>query len=393
MENDAYNLIVLKTISYRLYLNQAQTSHLFHFLRTGRKFYNYSLEQRILYYQETGESLSKFSQCADLTILRSVSLVFADVPVLIERDALDRLDKAFANFFRRVKEGTEKPGFPRFKSANRWNSFTIPISGSGAHIIQGQRIRIAGVEGTIRYRGGRSVQGEIKVQRIVHRAGKWFCQLVVDSLTEAPPLQPIQSVIGIDVGLNSFATTDSGEKIENPRFYRKLERELKRASRNVSRKVKGSRNRRWAVRRLQAVHETIRNARLNFTHHLSKRIVAENQLIAVEKLNIKGMAQGRLAKSIMDAAWGQFLFQLEYKAENAGVLFCAVNPAGTSQECNQCGQKALKDLSVRIHKCLCGLVLDRDWNAAKNILARAIRSAPAAGRADSKACGEATEPR
>ena len=148
-----YTSFVLRTISYRLYPNLAQMSRLFHFLSVGRKLYNHSLEQRILYYQTTGESLSKFAQNYDLTVLRSVSQVLGNVPLAVERDALDRLDKSFNDFFRRVRN-KEKCGYPRFKSANRWNSFSVPIMGSGARTITGQYIRIHGVEGTIRYRGG-----------------------------------------------------------------------------------------------------------------------------------------------------------------------------------------------------------------------------------------------
>ena len=385
-------IIVLRTISYRLYPSSAQASRLSHYLYVGRKLYNDGLVQRIAYYQDTGKGLSYFTQTKDLTILRSVSLVLADVPLAIERDALDRLDKAFANFFRRVKEGKEKPGFPRFKSFRRWHSFGLFIQGSGKTIIKGNRIHVSGVNGGIPFRGGQSViTGKIKVQRILIRAGKWFCQLVVDDLQTPPPLIPIQSAIGIDLGLTSFATFSSGEKIDNPRFYRALEKKLARADRAVSRKVKGSANRRKAINRLQRVHEKIRNHRLNFTHHLSKRIVQEHQLIAVEKLNINGMMQSRFGKSILDAAWGQFLFQLSYKAESAGCSLCAVNPRGTSQECSKCGEVILKNLTQRVHSCYhCGLILDRDENAALNILQRALKEPGPVGAVAS--CGAVTEP-
>ena len=319
---------MLKTYTYALYPTPAQAARLFHYLYVGRKIYNDGLAQRIAYYKETGESLSYMTQTADLTILRSVSQVLADVPVAIERDALDRLDKAYSNFFRRVKEGSEKPGFPRFKSADRWNSFAIA---KPARVIRhGCKIYVSGV-GLISGRNVRQFTGVAKTLRVLFKAGKWFAQVVTDDGREPPPLQPVQSVIGIDVGLESFATLSTGEKIENPRFFRKLERKLARAQRNVSRKVKGSRNRRKAIRHVRRVHAAIQNQRSNFTHHLSKRIVAEHQLIAVEALNINGMVRGRLAKSILDAAWGQFIFQLAYKAEEAGCLLVKVNPRGTSQ--------------------------------------------------------------
>ena len=264
---------------YRLYPTPVQASRLFHYLYVGRKLYNDGLAQRITFYKETGKLLSYITQTMDLTTIRSVSQVLADVPVWVERDALDRLDKAYANFFRRVKEGKEKPGFPRFKSANRWNSFGI--ANPGQVIKHGCKVYVSGI-GNISGRNIRQFAGKAKTLRILFKAGKWFAHIVVDDGIGPPPVQPIKSAIGIDVGLESFATLSDGCKISNPRFYRKMERKLACAQRNVSRKVKGSKNRRKAVRRLQRIHLTIHNQRWNFTHHLSKKIVAEHQLIAVE---------------------------------------------------------------------------------------------------------------
>ena len=381
-------------MTYRLYPTPSQQSRLFHYLYVGRTLYNHALEQRIACYKDKdSKSLSFIDQTMDLTHLRAVSQVLADIPVSIERDALDRLDKAYSNFFRRVKEGKEKPGFPRFKSANRWNSFGI--SNPGKVIWHNTKIYVAGV-GKINGRNVRAFVGKAKVLRIVLKAGKWYAKVVVDDGQEPPALQSVKSAIGIDVGLSAFATLDTGEKVENPRFYRNMERRLAKANRNVSRKVKGSRNRRKAVVRLQQVHAKIQDQRSNFTHHLSKRLIAEHQLIAVEDLIIKGMVRNkRLSKSILDAAWGQFIFQLSYKAEEAGCLLLKVNPRGTSQECSKCGQTVQKDLSVRVHSCPhCDLVLDRDVNAAKNILQRALRdrSAPGPGRGIGNACGGDVRP-
>jgi putative transposase len=174
-----------------------------------------------------------------------------------------------------------------------------------------------------------------------------------------------------------------GDTIANPRFGKKLSRTLAHAHRNVSRTVKGSKNRCKAVARLQRVYVKISNARSNFMHHASKKIVSEHQLIAVEDLNVSDMTRGRLAKSILDACWSQFTWQLSYKAESAGAIFLRVDPGGTSQECSGCGQVVPKDLSIRVHRCSCGLTIDRDLNAARNVLKRALHnSAPAAGRAD-----------
>lgn len=382
---------MLITYSYRLYPTATQTARLQHYLDVGRTLYNHGLSQRISYFRETGKTLTKFAQFADLTSLRACSQVLAAVPVWVERDALSRLDAAYAGFFRRVAAGMEKPGFPRFKGAGRWNSFSV--LNPGKVIRPGYKVHIVGI-GSVNARNVRQFTGKAKVLRIVRRAGKWFARVVVDDGQASPPVQPIRSAVGVDVGLSSFATLSTGEKVANPRFYRRLYRKLRRAARAVSRKAKGGSNHRKAVESLQRIHLDVVNQRSNFTHHLSKRLVTENQLIAVEALTITDMVRSRFAKSILDAAWGQFIAQLKYKAENAGVLFCAVNPRGTSQECSQCGNVVLKDLSVRTHECpVCGLVLDRDENAARNVLQRALNnSAPGADGAIGNACGGATEP-
>ena len=380
-------MLVLRTISCRLYPTPAQEARFYHYLNVTRILYNHSLEQRIRYYKDTGKSLSLYSQQVDLTALRSISQVLADVPAWISRGALDRLDRAYQAFFRRVKEKAAKVGFPRFKSSVRWRSFSSAQPGKCVN--SHDRIRVSGVDGLIRTRGLRDFTGKIKVQRIVLRAGKWHCRLVVDDGQQPPPIQPIKSAVGIDLGLEKFAVLSTGEEIDNPRLYRKAERKLARANRNVSRKVKGSANRRNAVARLQRVHERIANLRWHFTHSLSKKLVREHQLIAVEDLNIAGMVRGNLGKSIMDAGWRQLLWQVNYKAEKAGCLNPKVRPHGTSQDCSSCGQRVQKDLSVRVHSCPnCGLSMCRDKNAALNILHRAINATPADVTSDGKACGE-----
>jgi putative transposase len=212
--------------------------------------------------------------------------------------------------------------------------------------------------------------GTAKALRVIERAGKWYAQLVVDDGLEAPPKRPVNRAVGIDVGLTHFATMSDGSQIENPRYYRQAEKRLRRWQRVVSRRKKGSRRRWKAVQQVQRCHERVRNLRKNFLHHASKRLVNEYDLIAVENLNVKGLARTRLAKSVMDAGWSTFNHMLKYKAENAGASVVAVNPAHTTSDCSGCGNRQKKTLSEREHVCTCcGLVLDRDHNAALNILA------------------------
>ena len=377
---------MLRTLEARLYPTDRQRARLEHYLDVGRTLFNDALEQRKSAYESDKSSLSFYTQCADLTLLRSVSKVIAGVPLAVERDAIIRVDLAFRHFFRRIREDNVKAGFPRFKAWQRWNSFSIHRPGKCVH---DRRIYVSGVPGTIKARNVQYTDGAIKQLRVVRRAGKWFAQLVVDDGKQLPSPASITSCVGIDVGLKTFATMSNGDTIKNPRFARKTERNLAHAQRDVARKVKGSRNHRKAVNRLQRVYERVANLRSNFTHHASKEIVSNHQFIAVEDLKISDMVNGRFAKGIMDAAWGQFTQRLAYKAEEAGCTFVRVEPRGTTQECSQCGTVVPKDISVRVHACpLCGLTIDRDLNAARNVLQRALKDATSGvGRTHGNACG------
>jgi len=180
--------------------------------------------------------------------------------------------------------------------------------------------------------------------------------------------------VGLDVGLEKFAALSDGSVIENPRYLRKTEKRLKHAHRALSRKQKASRNRKKARLKVARLHAKIRSQRRDFLHKASRRLVNTYSMVAVEDLAVRNMVKNHhLAKSISDAGWSEFLTMLCYKAEEAGSRVVKVNPSGTSQECSRCGTTVAKDLSVRLHKCPhCGLVVDRDVNAARNILARAI---------------------
>lgn len=364
---------MLKIMEVRLYPNETQESHLVRYLNSARYVFNRCLAIRRDSWKEKGERVTRFDQTATLTKWRAEDHKLRSIPVRIARDAIHRVDLAFDGFFRRLKEDKGKAGYPRFKSVNRYNSFAISDPGQ---VVYNRKIRVSRI-GDIRSRNLRPVEGKIKVLRVVRRAGKWFAQLTIDDGKQAPEKRPVEKSIGLDVGLNSFAIGSDGTSIGNPRFYRSLEQKLQRVSRRVSRKKKGSKNRRKAVLKLQRVHEQIRSCRSNFTHQVSRSIVDNYDLIAVEKLNIKGMAQSKLAKSILDAAWGQFIHRLRYKAEKAGSQLIEVDPRGTTQECSKCGETVNKDLSERIHNCPnCGLILCRDENAAINILNRATGGRP-----------------
>ncbi len=360
---------ILRTTEFKIYPTPRQVATLTEWLRTCCWVYNQSLEHRIKAYRRRGESISLYTQQAMLTRWRSRIERLRLVPAWFERDAMRRVDRGFKDFFRRCKTG-EKPGFPRFRSQNRYNSLECVAPGRYAFL---GRIRIP-ILGTVLARGRiGEVVGNQKLLRIIRRASGWYAQVVADQ-GEVPMKIETTSSVGIDMGLTSFATLSTGEKIDNPRWTRRSDRKLRHAQRRVSRRDKGSRNRCKAVNRLARIYERIAEQRKDFAHQESRKLVNRFDLIGFEKLNIKGLARTRMAKSIMDAAWGMFLIFLAIKAANAGKSAIAVDPRGTSQECPQCDAIKKKSLSERVHHCPCGCVLDRDHAAAKVILARAARS-------------------
>ncbi len=281
-----------------------------------------------------------------------------------------RLDKAFAAFFRRVKAGGQRPGYPRFKGRDRFDTVEFPSHGDGIRLT-GNRLRVQHV-GTIRVKVHRPHQGEIKTVSITREADKWFVVLScsLDEGAVAPNRLP---AVGIDVGLEHFLTTSDGEHLANPRLLKKELPELRCRQRSLSRKKQGGANRRKARVRVARLHARVKNLRKEFHHKTALSLVRRYGFIAVESLNVQGMLRNhRLARSIADAGWSGFLLLLRNKAEGAGCEVVEVNCRGTSQECSGCGSMVRKELSVRTHNCPhCTLVLNRDVNAAHNILARA----------------------
>jgi putative transposase len=367
---------MLRVLKCKLYPNSDQARQLTEYLDEARYVFNRCLEQRRDTFKATGKSPSRYDQQKSLTTWREADGRLGAVPVNVTRDAIRRVDLAFQHFFRRVKDGAKKKGYPRFKCANRYNGFCI---GECGNVVKDGRVQVSGISHPIRARGLQPSDGTIKRLCIVRRGGKWFGRITVDDARQTPPKVEPKLRVGIDLGLTSFIATSDGTNVEAPRHFRRLERKLRGAGRAVSRCKRGSKRRGRAIVRLQGVHGRIADARDDFTHKLSKLLVSQYDLIAAEKLNVAGMVRGRFAKSILDAAWSQFLFRISYKAESAGKTFVQVDPRGTSQECSECGQNVPKDLSVRLHKCPCGYIADRDVNAARNILKRVSIPSPGSG--------------
>lgn len=321
-----------KSFKFRLYPTRKQSETLDREVTAAQRLYNAALEQRRFAWQRRGVTLNYNAQAGDLKDLRGSG---APTPTNFSacQDVLRRLDKAFQAFFRRVRSG-------------------------GKLYLQGI--------GEIRVKWHRQVTGKIKTVTVRRRSGRWHVCFSVEY--EPHPLPALDADVGIDVGLDHFAALSTGDLIPNPRWYRNAQKRLRRAQRKVARRVKGSSGRRKAVRELQRVHEHVANQRADFVHKLSRQIVDGYQLIAVEKLNIGGMAKGMLAKQVRDAAWRSFLEKLTVKAAEAGRRVVEVNPAGTSQHC-LCGLEVRKTLAVRVHRCPeCGLVAPRDVVSAQLIL-------------------------
>lgn len=355
---------VCKTFRYRLYPSKAQAEALDYQLREACNLYNAALQERRDAWKKNGVSISYYNQGSQLKEIRAEGLIGLVNFSSCQRILL-RVDKAFKSFFRRVKRG-EKAGHPRFKPHQRFDSIDFTYD-DGIKLLSSSRLRVQGV-GIIKIKMHRPMAGKIKAANIKREAGKWYA--CFSSEVEATqPLEPSQLAVGIDVGLESFAVLSDGTAIANPRQYRKAQKKLRRAQRKVARRKRGSKGRKKAVRELQSIHAHIRNQRQDFHHKLSHRLVQTYGLIAIEDLNIKGLAAGALAKSVRDAGWSGFFSMLTYKAESAGRLLVKIDPCGTSQRCSSCGAEVRKELKDRWHHCQsCGLSVSRDLNSAIEIL-------------------------
>ena len=355
-----------RAFEYRLYPSAPQVSRLRALREETRRWYNLCLERRRDAWENEHKSLSAYDQMRELKEYRAGRPQAAAVHVHAFQVATCDLDKAFRAFFRRVKAG-EKPGYPRFKGAHRWNSIGFKEYGKGFKR-DGRRLRVTGV-GRIAVRWHRPLEGRIKTCRIIEKADGWY---VAFQCATPPPdrLPPTGKAVGIDLGLLNLVTTSDGEKIAPPTCYRTSEKLLRIAQRRVARRKKGSNRRRKAVNALARIHLHVARQRKDFADKVARRLAQENDVIAAEDLNVQTMVKNHhLAKSISDAGWSYLRKRIEVKAADAGRSFVLVDPTYTSQTCSACGNRfehlTLKDRWVT---CSCGLSLDRDQNAAINIL-------------------------
>ena len=353
-----------RSFKFQILPNVSQERRLTVWLEMCAGLYNQALGNRVATYRATGTGLSYNAQTKHLTVLRNESTAWKNLPSDVARSALHRLDRAFKAFFRRVKAG-QKPGFPRFRSRNAYDSFSFPAAAGTLHK---NRVRVPHL-GHIKVNLHREVIGDVKEVTIRRGVGeRWWVCFSCD-LGEAPVKVAVRSAVGIDLGLESFATLTDGSRVENPRYFRRGAGALAVRQRKLARAKRGSRGRERAKVLVAKAHAHVANQRRDHGRKVVVELFRRFDLVAYEDLNIRGMVHGNLSKSIHDAAWGQFIHDLTCKAESAGKHAVAVDPRGTSQKCSACGAVVQKSLGDRVHACACGLVVHRDLNAARNILA------------------------
>ncbi len=371
---------MLKSFKYRLRPTKKQEKVLLAHIEECRLLYNQLVCDRVQAWESENKSLSRHDQTKTIPLIKQQRLAFQQVYSQVLQQVSTRVDLAFKAFFRRLKEKAktgEKAGFPRYKGQNRYDSITYPQFSNGCRL-DDKGLRLGKI-GCIRIVQHRPLDGVPKSCTVTRTAtGKWFATISCD-MGEPKSCDEQRPPTGIDVGLNSFAVTSDGETIANQRFFRKEQKSLTKAQRKwdaVKKRPKTDAVREKRRKVIARVHERIRNKRHNFAHQESRKIVNRHGFIAVEKLKVKTMQKNRrLSKSIADVAWSLFRHCLEYKAEEAGIGFKAVNPEYTSQDCSACGHREKKALSQRVHHCkACGYMTDRDLNAAINILTLGLQS-------------------
>jgi putative transposase len=395
---NAMQIRTTRTYRFRCHPTKSRISRLENQFSMCRHLYNWSLKDRIETYQETGSSVGYVQQAGSLPALKENRPWFKSVHSQVLQNVLKRLDEGFKAFFRRVKEGPESPGFPKFKKKGCWNSITYPQYSKLPEIINPERksksknsIIKAPKIGTIKTTYHREIPDSavIKTLSIVKEAGKWFACFSAQVLVELEPKHESLPPVGIDMGLIDFLYTSDGDNVPVPKYLRKKEKQLKRLQQRLSAAEKRTPKYDKLLRALQKCHYRIKCRRKDFLHKQANHLLDLSDCICHEKLSIRNMirrpkpkadgtggylpngasAKAGLNKSIADVGWFGFFEILKYKAASLGKTIIPVAPAYTSQACSACGAIVKKTLSTRTHRCpACGYTANRDLNAAINIL-------------------------
>ncbi|GCC10768.1 putative transposase [archaeon] len=348
--------IMHKSYKYRLYPNKEQRVALEATLDTCRHLYNTSLGSRKLQAELYRLPIEKQwitvkKQSKALPVQKKTNEYLPLVHSQVLQDVLRRVNKSFDNFFRRLKNH-EKPGYPRFKSYNRYNSFTYPQTDFK---IVGKKLELSKI-GEVNIKLHRNLTGKIKTCTIKRDIDMWYASFSVETDDSLPEKTVIKSAVGIDVGINPIVALSNKDKKSPPKFLLQSEHKLAKEQRKLSRKQIGSHNRNKQRIKVAKVHRHVRQQRADFHQNLSRKLVEKYDFIAFEDLKIKNMMRNHhLAKSISDVSWNMLQSFTAYKAEWAGKVVTFVNPKNTSQECSYCGKIVKKNLNIKIHKCpYCG---------------------------------------
>lgn len=362
---------MLKAYKYRIYPNEEQINYLQKTFGCTRFIYNQMLADRIKSYEENKDLDIKIIKYPTPAQYKKEYEWLKEVDSLALANAQMNLDKAYKNFFR-----DKSVGFPKFKSKKDNHKSYTTNNQNGTIYIENNRIKIPKLKSMIKIKQHREFVGLIKSCTISQNpSGKYYISMLVD--TENIQLPKLDTKVGIDLGIKEFAITSDGEMFSNPKWLKKSEKRLRKLQKDLSRKQKGSNNRRKDRLKVAKLHEKISNQRKDYLHKISHYIISENQVIVIEDLKVSNMIKNhKLAKSIADVSWSEFRRQLEYKSEWYGrELIIAPSNYASSQLCSNCGNKSsqTKDLSCRTYICpVCGMEMDRDINASKNLLKLAM---------------------
>lgn len=375
-----------KTFRFRILPTKAQKRQMNDVLTVCCRIYNHFVDERKTKWENEKISVRMYDQQNSLPELRTQFSAMKQVYSQTLQNVNIRVDLAFQAFFRRLKAKEAKVGYPRFKSYDRYDSFTYPQYGNGCKVVtdNGKADLCLSKIGSIPIIYHREMIGIPKTM-IVKRSptGKWYVSI---SCEYEPQILPVlQTMAGADVGIKTFATMSDGSKIENPSFFKQEEKNLVKAQSKKDKLPKGSKERKHQQKAVTRIHERIKWRREDFCHQESRKMVNKYQCIFFEDLDIQSMQEKNSAstdpasigqnKRIADVAWGMFTGMTAAKAEEAGRTVGFVNPYNTSQDCSGCGSYVQKGLEIRTHKCpKCGLVMDRDLNASLNILRRGTSS-------------------
>jgi len=381
---------------YKIKPSTEQVAIMDTWLEMLRRHFNYALGQRLDWLRRTRCQIDRCSvicepirdipekfpgynfQAGELKTTKELFPVYKEIHAEVQQQNLKRLDKAWDRWIKPDKSG-KRAGRPRFKKKGQMRSFTFPrinCPKAGVNRIEAGILTLSKIGSMPVVMHRPFPDGfELKTATIINKTDGWYVAVSLedDSVPTPKPIDEIKSAVGVDLGLKSFLVTSNGESVDVQQYYRKTQKHLARQQKRLAKKEPGSVNALKQKEKISRIHQRIGRKREIFHYNIAHQLVQKYDLIAVEDLNIKGLAKTRLAKSIYDVAWGKFLTIMEAVAVRCGVHFVKVSPHNTTVNCSRCGTKVPKTLSVRLHECpKCSLEMDRDENAAINILDKGL---------------------